>query len=438
MWDGATDVPNACAVAGTDVDGIPLTEPRDPATEDRLEARVNVLGRPNYQRSDSPPACGTDADSAASRRYNAWKFQDGLPQADTRICINGNTFEGTAPSFLNANFPTSAVDDIPFNLLLPSSNDLTPYDCNLQHPPSDDLRPLQLPYGAAPGTNPDDPALVQAACNAAPVPGDINRHALAYNCPRLDQYGLFASAEDPRINPRGGGVPYELNTPLFSDYAVKYRFLYLPPGQPARYQDHDDGLAATLAMPVGTVLAKTFAFRKEAADGSLLSEELVETRLLIKRETANGAEWVGLPFIWRTDATGHRVAELHVEGGTAAVAYDYLDPDPAVKDSHGQRLRYTGTVTSYAIPSAMSCITCHGGEDREAGAAPLGPKARYLNRTNDKLGGANQLVYLRDHGLLTDMPADLASIERTPRWNVPGDAGSPAGSKLDLQKRARA
>ena len=149
--------------------------------------------------------------------------------------------------------------------------------------------------------------------------GTINYAALAsYNCPRLDQYGLFQDAAEPRRNPVSPGIPYDLNTILFSDYAVKYRFLFLPAGTDGKpvkagYQDHTtcttlsiyDCYTATLEFPVGTVLAKTFSFRNGA------KEQVVETRLLIKRQTAEGGvTWVGLPYEWTTDTSGKPYAAL--------------------------------------------------------------------------------------------------------------------------------
>ena len=52
----------------------------------------------------------------------------------------------------------------------------------------------------------------------------------------------------------GGRVlPYDLNTPLFSDYAHKLRTVWMPPGSVAHY---DDG--GVFDLPVGTILSKTF------------------------------------------------------------------------------------------------------------------------------------------------------------------------------------
>ena len=70
-----------------------------------------------------------------------------------------------------------------------------------------------------------------AALCGAPGSG-VNWDALVVNCPRVSDYRLFLNNE-VTSSPNDGGVPFDLTTPLFSDYAVKYRFLFLPPGASA-------------------------------------------------------------------------------------------------------------------------------------------------------------------------------------------------------------
>ena len=105
---------------------------------------------------------------------------------------------------------------------------------------------------------------------------------------RLSEWHLFRSTRDG-LRPNAGVVPYDLNTPLFSDYASKHRFVWMPAGAAAEYRD--DG---PLEFPVGTIFSKTFAFPKEGGRGG---ERLIETRLLV--HTAGG--WVPLPYIWNQE-----------------------------------------------------------------------------------------------------------------------------------------
>lgn len=454
IWDGAVDEPNGCEAFPKDSHGVPLNQPNaiNDLNTGRYEERVDERGRPNYQRSDQLPEC---TGSVAERKYNQWKFdangalvhdKNGLYIPDTGQ-PRDNVFESTKPEtalvtkFLRANITSGDPEQLATDLITKQpETDLANYQAPLPFI-GDYIREIESYVS---DRNSDDArptaAEVDAACNAQPAAGTINHAALAkYNCPLLHQYGMFSDPADPR---RGavGGVPFELNSALFSDYTTKYRFLFLPPGGKAQYRTGD---TATLDFPVGTVIAKTFAFRREydGADQPIPREEdVVETRLLIKRQTSGGGvNWVGLPYIWTTK-DGQRVAELKVEGGTFEGHYRYDDPDPGVPDPNGAAPDYEGTVAAYAIPAALNCITCHGGDDREPGAAPLGLKVRYLNRAYDADGpqpGVNQLTYLKNQGLLEGLPADF-SDDRHPRWNVPGSSGAAADSPQDIHQRVRA
>lgn len=447
IWDGAVDTPNDCTEIPVDSDGIPLNQPNPNETrEQRYEARMDERGRPNLYQYDPEPAC----------KYNAWKFDENgaLKKPQNGLCIENNTFNKTTPlallvdDYANIHFGTADPTD-PANLA-PVDHEI-PTDCPIVEPA---LLPQFVPVLGSYTPNPaNDPrpsdAELAKVCGAAQA-GQVNHAALArYNCPRLDQYGLFADPQDPTKNPNGFGVPFDLNTILFSDYASKYRFVFFPPdaaGRPqkATYMDHEDCetlnvydcYTATLGYPVGTVFAKTFSFK----DGD--QENVVETRLLIKRQTADGTPvWVGFAYEWKQGADGKRYAELKIEGSTHSVSWDYDDPDPEAVDDQGNRLHYSGATDHYAVPSATACLLCHGGDDREAGTAPIGPKVRNLNKEHDYagVGTMNQLAYLQAQGYL-DLPGGQlsAQLETMVRWNVPGSGGDTPGSAVDLHKRARA
>lgn len=297
-----------------------------------------------------------------------------------------------------------------------------------------------------------DPAFseefVKQLCEGPVEEGRINRPALAVDCPRLGQYNLFEDVEEPRSQPNEGGVPYVLNTKLFSDYATKYRVAFIPPGTKAVYVDGQGGgnVNGTIHFPVGTVLAKTFAFTDEAQR----TESLVETRLLIKRMAESGKPyWAGLAYSWSISGDGDAVATLVPGGETRSVSWHYTNQQT------GKLM--VGATDSYAIPNANQCITCHANDDLEAGAAPIGPKPRNLNRPYRPESGfmglqgqggfpqVNQLKAWADRGLLTNLPATsidgrgiATSIERLPHWEVPGDSGATAGSAEDIEKRLRA
>ena len=441
VWDGGEDVPNDCTTYPTDKDGIRLDQPNP--NETRYEARVDERGRPNYDRPDTEPKC----------KYNAWKFnaEKKLKKPENGLCMMNNKHVSTlgVTPFLNAGLNRSDLGpETVQQLLTPGSTDQTPHKCDL---PARPVPVLKLPYKLVLEEAIPTAAQVLAACNAV-QPGKINWAALAkFDCPELSQYGLFKTANDPLSGgPVGadGVFPYELNSTLFSDYASKYRVIYLPPAAngkaaPAKYQDKKStgSINESLDFPVGTVIAKTFTFRTEDAAGALLKEHIVETRLIIHRETAIGKTWVGLPYVWEQGGDGKPTkAVLKLAGETVPAAWDYFDPNPNVK-KNGERARYKGTAPAYAVPAALNCVSCHGGDDR-LGVAPIGPKARNMDRgVNKDHTGENQLAAMARQGWLTGFNAD-ASKRDTPlaKADIPGTGPSKAAanSPRDTHERVRA
>ncbi len=200
--------------------------------------------------------------------------------------------------------------------------------------------------------------------------------------------------------PVEGMIPYDLNTPLFSDYTSKTRWVKLPEGQNATYHADD-----ALDFPVGTVIVKTFAMPADLRDLNS-PERLIETRLLVRREEG----WVGLPYLWNEEQTQ---ATLRPTGGVRKLRWIARD----------------GTVgkNDYLIPNMNQCKTCHKG----FGAfGPIGPTARQLNRPFAyQHGEENQLEYWTRIGALVGAPA-AADASRLAVWNDP-HSGS-------LDRRARA
>lgn len=201
---------------------------------------------------------------------------------------------------------------------------------------------------------------------------------------RLSEWGLFART-GKRLEPNNGVIVYDVNTPLFVDYASKLRTLWMPPGKRATY--NPDGV---FEFPVGTIFSKTFYYTWP--DGR---ERLIETRLLI--HMTNG--WVGLPYVWNDEQTD---AILDVTPAPLPVRWT---------NKAGRTFQF-----DYVIPNVNQCKVCHDSPD---GTAPLGPTARNLNRSHSYPGGAeNQLVHWTKVGYLEGAP----SPDRAPRLPVWDDA----------------
>src|SRR5262249_18525797 len=205
---------------------------------------------------------------------------------------------------------------------------------------------------------------------------------------QLSAYGLFRGNGSTQES-IDGVVPYDLNTPLFSDYAIKYRFVRLPPGTSAQYHDRD-----VFDFPVGTIIAKTFAYLHDMRDPSK-GRRLIETRLLIHEPEG----WVGLPYVWNEEQTE---ATLQIAGGTRDVRWIHTD---------GRE-----RTNNYIIPNVNQCLGCH---ENNKVMRPIGPKARNLNKTYAyKEGTKNQLTHWTGSGILSGAPVPT-QVPRLPVWNHP-------------------
>ena len=260
-----------------------------------------------------------------------------------------------------------------------------------------------------------------AACGQARPP--VSMHPIDAPPGKLSDWGVvFADGRGFELNDRV--VPYDLNTPLFSDYALKLRSVWLPEGTTAAYRA--DG---PMDFPVGTIFSKTFHYEKAAgfsdaafrvikadresvldASGSLSLGQhvLIETRLLIRYEEG----WKALPYVW--NATQDE-AFLALAGDVRRI--DLLDGDDV-------------EVFNYVVPDANQCGGCHTTDHSSKALQPIGPKAWQLNR--DYGYGeqtVNQLQYWGEIGLLSNVsespPAGVS-------WANPGDASLQDRSKAYL------
>jgi uncharacterized repeat protein (TIGR03806 family) len=264
-----------------------------------------------------------------------------------------------------------------------------------------------LAAGCGGGSGDDTPD----AAAQAPVHVDLDAPPPA----QLSAYRLFtwSAAAGFAFNDRV--VPYDINTALFSDYALKARAIYIPEGAAATFDPE-----RPLGLPVGSVVIKTFYFPADLrAPGDNL--RLIETRLLVRHPDG----WHPLPYIW--DAA-QRDAVLTPGGEVRAISF--VDTDGAPRTAN------------YLIPQRNQCQSCHAEQPTPSSQIELvliGVKARHMNRSYDYGGSAgarNQLDHLAELGMLTGAPAaatlpatyDFAPIEA-------GGSAALAGAELDAAAR---
>jgi uncharacterized repeat protein (TIGR03806 family) len=160
----------------------------------------------------------------------------------------------------------------------------------------------------------------------------------------LSATGLFTDLA--QLAPAPGMVDYELNSPLWSDGAVKKRWLVLPAGQTI-------GFDATEAWtwPLGTITVKQFDLPKPGGGVTRL-----ETRVMVLRSDG----WSGYTYRWRADGS-----DAELLAGAASGTYDTVDP------ASGAAVQLT-----WNFPSRTQCMNCH----TQAAGRVLGPRALQLNR----------------------------------------------------------
>ena len=221
----------------------------------------------------------------------------------------------------------------------------------------------------------------------------VNDHLILSDDPakRLSEYNFFSNS----INqlPSEQVVPYELITALFSDYTDKHRFVYVPNGMTAAYNDDE-----VFDFPVGTALIKTFSYQK--ADGS---ELLLETRLLLHKD--NG--WDALTYVWDMN---NGDAYLALGGKT-------IDVRNVIIPSDSNYIRYR-------VPNKNQCKECHLKNDA---IEPIGPKPRNINK---------QIVYNDD--VIRNQIDHWTAIEILQEKNYSNDRMVNAfDQNYDLNLRAR-
>ncbi len=161
----------------------------------------------------------------------------------------------------------------------------------------------------------------------------------------LSQTGAFADVT--ALQPADFLIPYGVNSPLWSDGAVKQRWIALPRGAKI-----DFSVNGEWKFPEGTVFVKNFSLPVDDTNPKVLHR--LETRLLI-RDSSGGV--YGASYKWRPDNSD---AELVTAGTNEMIA---------IKTATGTRTQ------KWFFPGRQDCLTCH----TPISGGVLGVKTRQLN-----------------------------------------------------------
>ncbi len=171
--------------------------------------------------------------------------------------------------------------------------------------------------------------------------------------PLLSQTGVFSNT--PSMIPTNGLIPYSPNTPLWSDGAVKTRWMALPYNGGFDTSGQQIGFATNgeWSFPSGTVFVKHFALVTDETNANASLRRL-ETRLLVRDN--NGAVY-GVTYKWRAD------------NSDADLLATSLSEDILITNATGVRTQ------SWYYPSPADCLVCH----TPVANYVLGVKTRQLN-----------------------------------------------------------
>ena len=191
----------------------------------------------------------------------------------------------------------------------------------------------------------------------------------------LSEYGFF-KGKLRSLEPDNGVLLYQPASSLFTDYAHKSRFIWMPEGTAASIREDDEG---SMNFPDNTVIIKNFYypadFRKPDAE-----KRIIETRLMVKRSGV----WEAFPYVWKDDQSD---AEYKVVGAEREVKWI----DLAGKEQ----------VINYIVPNKNQCKSCHNEKEQ---LVPIGVKAKHLNHEiKFAEGNKNQLIKWMETGYLTDL-----------------------------------
>ena len=226
----------------------------------------------------------------------------------------------------------------------------------------------------------------------------FSSNPLKYAKPKLSDYGFFVG-DLAKQQPSENVLPYEVSAKLFSDYAIKSRFVVLPKGEQILYQSNEEFI-----YPVGSTLIKSFYYPTDIRYPEK-NIRLMETRLLIN--TPEG--WIGYPYVWNKTQTE---AFLEIAGERLDVSFI---------NSQGNKESF-----NYSVPNFNQCKGCHVNQNK---MKPIGTKARLLNHEYEyPEGSMNQLKKWSILDMINNLP-EISTISHTPNYNDPNDG--------TLEERAR-
>jgi uncharacterized repeat protein (TIGR03806 family) len=200
---------------------------------------------------------------------------------------------------------------------------------------------------------------------------------------KLSDYNFFDGPlenQKPSLNV----LIYEPASSLFTDYAHKKRFVWMPKETKATYES--DGTA--LNLPIGSALIKNFYYENVQNTTPVGSTRIIETRIMIRKDSG----WIFAEYVWNNEQT-----EAYLDMAGSSTTVEWIDENNVNK-----------VVESYRIPSEQQCMTCHKSNEQPV---PIGIKPQNLNFNYSYITGSkNQLSKWIEVGFLeNNIPTSITS-----------------------------
>jgi len=208
--------------------------------------------------------------------------------------------------------------------------------------------------------------------------------------PKLSDYHFFEGEIKNQI-PSLNVIPYEPISSLFTDYAHKKRFVWMPNGTKATFNGDDQ----ILELPIGAAIIKTFYYDNVQPSNTT---KIIETRVMIRKSEG----WIFADYVWND---GQTEAFLDLNGSTKNITF--IDDNDVTR------------TVDYRIPNESQCIVCHKTKSYENGNyvqknIPIGIKPQNLNSVyNYGSETKNQLTKWIDSEILNNnfsLPSEINTI----------------------------
>jgi uncharacterized repeat protein (TIGR03806 family) len=191
-----------------------------------------------------------------------------------------------------------------------------------------------------------------------PEQGEFFDNISDYNLFQVSKSGLLANDELEG---------YDVVNALFTDYAEKDRFVFLPEGQKAIMKE--DGY---FDFPTGSMLVKNFYYTEDQIEDG----RLMETRILLKDEN----EWRAISYVWDENEKDAKISKVG-------------DLSPLLINHKGSKIAF-----DYIVPNKNQCKSCHNYNEM---IDPLGFKYANLNKEiTIENQSVNQLILLGQKGII--------------------------------------